>query len=666
MLRLPRWLLVCAAFACLGGGLYTLHFFLGRPDRILNQVRHVQLLDVKSELLHYEAEHGKLPDALADLAPNYLRAEDLAGPNGPLYKYDPAQRIVGQMEGTLIRGLYSRRCKPEKIILPPAPLKVAVTPPPQQLAKDPPDVHPGTENSMELPKPEEPPMLMKLPLPPEISKTDPPATTQPSEPEPTKVASREEPAPLKPLVLQGPALSDPPAGAYVFEAEHFSESNFGWEAHADPNSGGGAYFHCKEGIANNSAMITHGVGNFYDVHSRPLISDLRYHFHLPKGGTYYCYARMWTTDTHCSNHLCCDFDNTSSAGSLDNRTPFRWLWTPISGGAAHGENEQEARYLAAGDHFIHIYIWEDGIQLDQFIFSPTPVQSSAGPFKTNFEPNHGTAFEKANGPAFNLSVDLKHALISPASAPEAKVVIRRVRPAGGNARLKVMLKYAGAEGSDLQVADTTIDLGALPELSFYPLSFPGLDLEKIPRREFLLTVELAKEGKPLSTFSVVLAKTFAWEVFGPGKYWSQDMSGPLDGQSEPKAGEKRKWELLKDSDYDWFGVLDFGVHYGGSSKHAPQFQTTYAQTKVRVKAAGEYLIKVMADDQMRLWIDGQDVFRIDDVLPVTRSGRSFKQHLDAGEHRIRMRINQSEGPWQAFLRIRTEDDDIADVEGKAP
>ena len=246
------------------------------------------------------------------------------------------------------------------------------------------------------------------------------------------------------------------------------------------------------------------------------------------------------------------------------------------------------------------------------------------------------------------------------------MVIRRIRPAQGSASLKVTLKSAGPGGSDIRVTDTTVDLATLPEISFYPLAFPGLDLEKIPRREYVLTAEMTKDGKALSTFSVVLAKTYAWEVFGPGKYLSQDMHGPLDGDGEPKDGDKRKWELLKDADYDWFGVLDFGVHYGGSSKHAPQNLTTYAQTKVRVRKSGEYLIKVMSDDQMHLWIDGQEVFRIDDVLPVTRSGRSFKQHLDAGEHRIRMRINQSDGPWQAFLRIRTEDDDAAEVEGVEP
>ena len=80
------------------------------------------LLDVKTELLRYESEHGKLPGALADLVPNYLRVDDITGPNGPLYRYDPAKRIVAQTEGTLIRGLYSRRSKPEKLELGAAPV----------------------------------------------------------------------------------------------------------------------------------------------------------------------------------------------------------------------------------------------------------------------------------------------------------------------------------------------------------------------------------------------------------------------------------------------------------------------------------------------------------------------------------------------------------------
>ena len=103
-----------------------------------------------------------------------------------------------------------------------------------------------------------------------------------------------------------------------------------------------------------------------------------------------------------------------------------------------------------------------------------------------------------------------------------------------------------------------------------------------------------------------------------------------------------------------------------TSKHAPENSTVYARTTVRVAKSGDYKIKVMADDQMRLWIDGEDVFRIDDIPPVTRSARSFNYHLEAGEHRIRMRINQQEGPWQAFLRIRTADDDAADVVGVEP
>lgn len=37
--------------------------------------------------------------------------------------------------------------------------------------------------------------------------------------------------------------------------------------------------------------------------------------------------------------------------------------------------------------------------------------------------------------------------------------------------------------------------------------------------------------------------------------------------------------------------------------------------------------------------------------------------LAEGEHRLRMRVNQTEGRWQASLRIRTQDDGLSEVEG---
>ena len=378
---------------------------------------------------------------------------DLVAASGPIYRYDPFQRLIGQSEGTLIRGLITRRSKPEKITIPKPDGLTAVavntpTPQPAHIPDPAPPIPP--EPAPEIVRAVAPPTPAPVethvepaaqvpPMPPVPA----PVAEIPPEPKktpPENVAAR---AQLTPIVLRQPDLPDAPTGSFVLEAEHFSSTTYGWEAHIDPACSGGVYFHCKEGIANNSAQVTFHVGNFYDVHSDPnMRTSLQYHFNLPKGGRYFCYGRMWTTDTHCSNHLCLDFDRSGggdNGGSIDNRTPFRWIWTPISNDGSHEHDYASPIELAAGDHYFNIYIWEDGIRLDQFIFSPVPITGNQ-PNKPNLIPNHGTQFEKQPGPAIHLSADLKNAVIAPGLEPDAKLVIRKVRPATGIANVKVRLK----------------------------------------------------------------------------------------------------------------------------------------------------------------------------------------------------------------------------------
>jgi hypothetical protein len=663
-------MLVSSGIFALAGLLYCVHFYIGHPDRYAAAKRRHQLTLVEAQILHYESDHGRPPATLQQLAPDYLRADEVQGPSGPIYVFDPIKRTLAEAEGSYIRGIIPYRMKPFGIVIPgtTAPEDTAVA-----------------ENQAT-----EPEATPKQASPNTIVKTSEPAPSRPVEPE-IQVAQAHSPAPApqpatsdvseirsspaetpvepqarpraEPLALRQTALADPPAGAFVFEAENFTETNYGWEAHVDPQSGGGAYLHTKEGVCNGPAQLHYMVGNFYDVHAKTDHTFLRYHFNLSRAGTYYCYARMWTTDTHCSNHLCVDFDNDSRQGSLDNRTPFRWLWTPID---ENPNNHDSPHVLAKGDHYINIFIHEDGIRLDQFILSPTRIAEDQPPFKANFIPGHNTLWDKNDGPPAHLSVDLASAVISPDLPLNAKLVVRRLRNSTGTATLKVVLKNAGEKDGDFPVMDTEIDLSKLAELNFFPLSFKSLKLDQLPRREYMLQADLIRDNTSLASFNVVLAKPYAWELFGPGKYMTQDAQGPLDGDNAPKPDDTRKWTQIKDKSYDWFGVLDFGVEYGNNSKHAPQFQTVYARTRVNVPKDGNYLFKVMADDQMVLWVDGEEVFRINDVLPVTRSARSFQHELKAGTHRIRMRINQTEGPWQAYLRIRTEDDATSDIVGLEP
>ena len=73
---------------------------------------------------------------------------------------------------------------------------------------------------------------------------------------------------------------------------------------------------------------------------------------------------------------------------------------------------------------------------------------------------------------------------------------------------------------------------------------------------------------------------------------------------------------------------------------------------------------------MLLWIDGKLVYRHDCNAPVTRSVKRLVLHLEKGERRVRMRVNQrqftsyGDGRWQASLRFRTPDDELSDVRGR--
>jgi hypothetical protein len=208
-----------------------------------------------------------------------------------------------------------------------------------------------------------------------------------------------------------------------------------------------------------------------------------------------------------------------------------------------------------------------------------------------------------------------------------------------------------------------VSLDNLPEVAFAPLSFADLDMESLPRREYLMEAELVAGDKVIASARVPLVRPCAWEVCGPLDYIDNWYRGPLDGDAEGQPANKYIWVPFDYKSWDPFAVMDFGLHTSGNSNYPPEWKTIYARTRIHVPTTGTYLFKVASDDQMTLWIDGKKTFQINDKLPVTRSARTFTQKLEAGDHRIRMRVNQTDARWQASLRIRTHDDDVADVTG---
>ncbi len=465
-----------------------------------------------------------------------------------------------------------------------------------------------------------------------------------------------------------PVTVDPPKGALVFEAELYSETNYGWEVHRDPACSGGAYIHAKEGIANGPGQINNRIFNFYDIQEGTEFTYLKHHFNLPEDGTYYVYGLMFTTGSHCSNCIVVGVDRGGPSGrgysysgwNMSNNTPFRWVWTRAGTAPVR---------LKAGDHYLHSYLHEDGIRVDQFALSPVPLQGGRA-YKPNLVTNDGTAFRKKAGPPVHLTFDLKSMVVTPGMKLDCRLAIRKLRPTKGPATIRITLKEAGENGADLHIGPYNMELSELQELSFLPLDFSTHDLGKLPPREYLLTADaIAGDGKVLAQCRVPLMRPFTWQVYGPLPYLSNDQPGPLDADAEPGADARLKWGPFADSSWDHLGVMDFGLQATGNSLHAPEKVTAYARTEIVVPETDEYLLKIQSDDQMLLWIDGKEVYRHNRQSPVTRSVQRLKLRLEKGPHRVRIRVNnrafekQGDGRWQASLRFRTRDDLLSDVRG---
>jgi hypothetical protein len=236
-------------------------------------------------------------------------------------------------------------------------------------------------------------------------------------------------------------------------------------------------------------------------------------------------------------------------------------------------------------------------------------------------------------------------------------VLRGLRAREGSAVVRVKM-LAADNGKDLTVAEGAIDLATLPALSFMALNFKALDWEKLPRREYLLRAEVSNDAGVLASTQAVLTRPLAYEFFGPGRFLDIHQRGPLDKDGVPQEGDTRQWTPLADKSWQELGVIDFGLQVSNNSLHPAQERTIYARTKIKVAKEGTYLFKLQADDQMILWLDEQEIFRQNEVVPVTRNAARIPIKLTEGEHRLRMRVNQYQGRWQATLRIRTEDDEI--------
>ena len=588
-------------------GAIVLDRLLSHRDRALYAHRQNEMLSVYDQVLRYEHENLELPAQLDDLAPAYLQPAQLASNGVPLYVYDRARRTLALASGQRIRGLIPRCRAPAVLALPP---RAAIGP------------H-------------------------------------------GRIVQVSEHA----FAPRGPQGVAPPQGALVFEAEHYTELNYGWEVHADPACGGGAYAYSKEGIANGPGQIRQEVFDFHNIHEKPEFTRIRWHIRVPRTGLYHLCARVWTTGSHCSNRINIGIDGAGPqpdgalrGTGIGNNTPFRWRWETAEDGPVR---------IEAGDHYLEAFLHEDGVRVDQFAVSPVPLTGDAV-YAANVIPvDRDTAFRRQAGPPLALAFDLQTMVLSTETNPVCNLTIRKLRPAEGVARVRVWLTRAGTNDTDLVLGEYALDLGSAEELLFVPLDFRAVNIAALPRREYLLVAEASRLQQVVAHAHIPLQRPFRWEVCGPFGMLHNGTDGPLDADAEfkPDRAGRQPWTPFRDDSFDCFGTLDFGLQTCSNSLHAPQGVTIYARTEIDVPKAGPYLMKVAADDQMLLWCDGHLIYRYDLTMPVTRSAERQTVRLTQGRHRLRMRVNNAEswsyadGTWQAVLRFRTPDDDLSNITG---
>jgi hypothetical protein len=190
------------------------------------------------------------------------------------------------------------------------------------------------------------------------------------------------------------------------------------------------------------------------------------------------------------------------------------------------------------------------------------------------------------------------------------------------------------------------------------------------RREYLLRVSLLKGDAVLATRTLVLKRPFAWQILGPIPFYHIAVAGPIDARTELPAqveeyGKVSTWQSFDDEHVNALGILDFGRFYAGTTYDAPGDRMVYAATDIHVPADGDYLVKLQGDDDVILWIDGQEVGRIVERGPPIRTAREFRTQLGKGHHQVLVRLGQQTGQWQLGLRFRDLEQGVVGIEGRA-
>ena len=442
-------------------------------------------------------------------------------------------------------------------------------------------------------------------------------------------------------------------GAIVIDPADLRSMSYGWEwvwlSRQRPRVG----LHTREGAGDYEGQEG-GVGDFHGLHRNTDKSEVVYDFNVATPGYYALQALILPEATKCSNYPQASLDDDGIYADLGHNdcVPYAWYTADWRGGA---------RILSAGAHQLHLHFMQDGMTIAQFWLTPRG-QRNSGVAVVPFDERPPLVLmltRRSMAILANDTVDFGAWVENAGQLKGTAAIDAELDPGRGREHLKVH-------------ADVKLD----PEHAIQEIPLSLTLPEKCPAREMRVTVTLSK---PDEGFSVVrestVVKPFPALLLGPiARPHDKDLS-IIDAEYVPPKDEdfrrdtpptESAWGRFPANAISYYGLYDLNRAFGGSSQDGIFFSRAYVAVKLDVPKDGRYLLKIMGDDVVKLWIDGRHLYSSERKGPPIRYPGVATAALTAGEHVMVMHVDQTTGWWQCGVHLRTEDDDVCDIEGVAP
>jgi hypothetical protein len=444
----------------------------------------------------------------------------------------------------------------------------------------------------------------------------------------------------------------------VLEMENMQHMTYGWEIGESEDASGGVYLMIKEGIGDfeseDAIAANPGTarsGDFYNItrDSRRIQAGLS--FEIPDAGNYAVFVRTMAQQNNCSNMTYLKLNEyPRSVVGHNGSQPFAWRW------------HQVGQYrLDRGVNQLCFMTYQDGVRIDQVLITRMILNDIEG--NTTFTGGFraGMRHLESSHPPLNFSFSADTLNITAEKDPVVYIYVHKNIAGQVDARLDIQIDLPGGK---LRRDSNAISLEK--ELTRFPCR---IELPRpLDRKEYLLKAVLFMDEKIVEERTLVLSHGFDWQILGPLPYMKNDEQGLVESDKIPKSeysfnDTTFQWRIYSENNTDPLCLLDFGMMFSGRTYNAMSDVCLYAFTEINAGREGIYLMKTLSDDNIVVWVNGKKTASITEKGPPIRTAQETRISLDKGKNQILFRLNQNQGQWQAGIRIRTEDDQIAEITG---